>query len=514
MKKYRVDWGPMPARARRVLLDWRPTGSGMWTRLGKDGLYSSSPVTVEIPLKDGESGTLRARVELASGRIEWRCRTVEIRAKQEVQNREQPEDLTLDDPVVVQEDSALHITPDVPDGQNRDDYEIEVRQGESGRAIEEALFIGICKPGETVRAHAWHSDTSQKIYTRLIRAADDKLSGFQTTTVPVVATVGTDTLDHSSDFSGGTITTVCNGYAPAEAVGGGGFRQKAIYAGTLDGTYYAGNATDVYAGDADLYFGEVTYTTANIDQGAQADVAIMVKPDLNAITQDTLYAGDARSHIIPPYEQLDGTYRDPRPWANGTQEGVDDTPIVAEIKVATSESDDPTFTAADFEDLVPGKVYPRVREYAIKMTLKTWWNRRVTLDNLYVWRYCKDILSCHRKPWSWIETEAAHGFSDGEVVMFNSASTWVKAKGDAAATMPAMGIVTHCMTNSFRIHATGRAYVPSHGLTIDNIYYVSKDTAGALTTTAPSGGGEYVQRFLVPLDANYVYLFGEAEAAV
>lgn len=69
-----------------------------------------------------------------------------------------------------------------------------------------------------------------------------------------------------------------------------------------------------------------------------------------------------------------------------------------------------------------------------------------------------------------------------------------QAKADVVATMPAVGIVlskpsaTTCIISRSGI-------VPSFvGLSVDNYYYVSPTTAGAITTTPPNTSGHVVQQ--------------------
>lgn len=105
-------------------------------------------------------------------------------------------------------------------------------------------------------------------------------------------------------------------------------------------------------------------------------------------------------------------------------------------------------------------------------------------DEVYMAMTADAIGDLSQANWFHI-TQTAHGFAVGNAIYHNG-TNWQKAKADAIATLG-----THIVTfvpgaNYFFASQIGRCYVPSHGLTIGEFYYVSDVTAGALTTTEPT----------------------------
>ncbi|SVD00150.1 uncharacterized protein METZ01_LOCUS353004, partial [marine metagenome] len=101
-------------------------------------------------------------------------------------------------------------------------------------------------------------------------------------------------------------------------------------------------------------------------------------------------------------------------------------------------------------------------------------------------------------------TQAGHGFSIKDCVRHNSATPgWEKARANSAATL-ALGVVTAVDGNTFTVAQSGRYTLSSHGLTeLGEWYYLSADTAGALTTTEPA----FSQPLVYVEDANNVFVF-------
>lgn len=80
--------------------------------------------------------------------------------------------------------------------------------------------------------------------------------------------------------------------------------------------------------------------------------------------------------------------------------------------------------------------------------------------------------------------QSSHGFSDLDVVGFNSATeVFAKAK-DAPGELEPIGLVINSTTNRFRLLYPGPHRVRGHGLTVGD-YYLSASTAGAMTQTKP-----------------------------
>ena len=82
-------------------------------------------------------------------------------------------------------------------------------------------------------------------------------------------------------------------------------------------------------------------------------------------------------------------------------------------------------------------------------------------------------------------TQSSHGFAAKDGIRHNG-SSWVKAQADDNSTL-ALGIVTAVAdSNNFTVAQAGRFTISSHGLTVGQWYYLSADTAGALTSTEPA----------------------------
>lgn len=499
MPRFRVDVGTLPEGATAVALAYREHGTPDWIDLPR---LTSAAGEVEIPTVGLVA--VRARVVRKDGREEIAAREVPVQTRGAIVDRENPGDLVAQKPEVRQDGPSLEITPKIEPGEEPTEYEMEVRQGETGDNKEDAVHVGFVQPNVPIRADAWSGITQQKIWTRPIRKEDGVLGDWSSMTVDVQEVDDASTEDHNDTFTGGTITTYMGGFAPLE-ISSGDLRHKAVYAGDLTGVY-AGDATDVYAGDAHLYWGITEYTTPTIDVGAQQDFALNIHPEAGTISRPTMYAGDQHWPVVHPDDKRDGSFHDSRIVNYNSQNGSDETPVVVEREVAVSTTASPSFTDADYFPHVPGTIYRSVRAYAVRFRIYTWWERRITWTRFRIRRWCYDLLSCHLKPWSWIETEATHGFSAQQVVMKNS-TTWVKAKADAGSTMPAFGLVVNVPnTDTFRVASTGRVKIASHGLTVGSLYYVSDSTAGALTTTKPTTTSNYVQPFLIPIDSDHVFL--------
>jgi len=91
-------------------------------------------------------------------------------------------------------------------------------------------------------------------------------------------------------------------------------------------------------------------------------------------------------------------------------------------------------------------------------------------------------------------TQASHGFVAGDV-LYDNDGTYVKAKADAIGTSYVAGVVEVAATNTFMLVSGGP--ITLTGLTPVVQYYLSATTAGAITTTKPSGAGQFVVPILV-----------------
>lgn len=78
---------------------------------------------------------------------------------------------------------------------------------------------------------------------------------------------------------------------------------------------------------------------------------------------------------------------------------------------------------------------------------------------------------------------ASHGLTSLDVVRYSSGS-WSKALANAVDTLAdPPSIVIDSSTNWFIVSSGGKVTMPSHGLTVDQVYFLSSATAGLLSTT-------------------------------
>lgn len=93
-----------------------------------------------------------------------------------------------------------------------------------------------------------------------------------------------------------------------------------------------------------------------------------------------------------------------------------------------------------------------------------------------------------------IEMTAGATISIGEIVAPNGSGQAVLASGDSLGTGPAIGIAVSSSTsgNPIDVLILGYIYQASHGFTVGDVLYAAT-TDGDLTTTAPTGTGDFVQ---------------------
>ena len=100
-------------------------------------------------------------------------------------------------------------------------------------------------------------------------------------------------------------------------------------------------------------------------------------------------------------------------------------------------------------------------------------------------------------------TQASHGFSVGEVLTVNGAGQFVRAKADALNTSQVVGIVKQVISvNQFIISTAGLVISLPFTVTPGSWHYLSESTAGVITTTPPSGSGQYVTPVLYGVSSN------------
>lgn len=87
---------------------------------------------------------------------------------------------------------------------------------------------------------------------------------------------------------------------------------------------------------------------------------------------------------------------------------------------------------------------------------------------------------------SFDQIQPAHGFTLFTPI-YHDGTIWKKAQANASNTL-ATYVVTEFSTNAFTATKFGVIEAPSHGLTVGEFYYVSKDVAGDITITEPIFG--------------------------
>jgi hypothetical protein len=98
-------------------------------------------------------------------------------------------------------------------------------------------------------------------------------------------------------------------------------------------------------------------------------------------------------------------------------------------------------------------------------------------------------------------TQAGHGLSLLNVIR-SDAGVWSKALANLDSTL-GLGVVTGVTdVNTFEVSMSGRFLLAAHGLTVDEYYFLSDTTAGAMTATEPT----ISQPVLYVENANYVWL--------
>lgn len=100
---------------------------------------------------------------------------------------------------------------------------------------------------------------------------------------------------------------------------------------------------------------------------------------------------------------------------------------------------------------------------------------------------------------------ASHGLVTLDVVRYISGS-WGKAQANSSSTLsePPTVVIDHA-TNWFLVANMGTPILTGHGLTVDEVYYLSETTAGLLTTVESSS---FSNPILKVLDANKFIMLG------
>lgn len=112
-------------------------------------------------------------------------------------------------------------------------------------------------------------------------------------------------------------------------------------------------------------------------------------------------------------------------------------------------------------------------------------------------------------------TQTSHGFTVGAALTVDSFGQFVLAKADALSTSQVVGIVKEILSvNQFILSTSGLMTSLPFTTTPGSWHYLSPTTAGIITTTAPSGSGEYITPVLFGLSANSGFVMIQKAASV
>lgn len=118
----------------------------------------------------------------------------------------------------------------------------------------------------------------------------------------------------------------------------------------------------------------------------------------------------------------------------------------------------------------------------------------------------------------WYPLNMAYNDYTGEVIVDGMAASatvgqclylasggWTVAKADAIGTLPAYGLCVETGTGNRKVLTRGIVRNNGWSFTKGNRIYVSPSTAGAITATRPTTGGQFIQAIGVALSADTVY---------
>jgi hypothetical protein len=501
---FEVNAGSLPKGAREFAPRYRFLGDQTWIDLPRE---KSPRFTIDVLREKGvgeERFDLDVRAVSNSGIVAPRGRRISLRTDAPITDIDDPVDLTLPVPKILQEDAALSITPDKPFGELEGAYEIEVRHSIDGDNPEDAVFVGYVEPGDTVKDYAWSDTEDQQIHTRPIRKEDNKAGAWTTTDFKVSSAADTDTEDFDADFSTGTLEGIGTSSvaALANVVASG---VEFVTTITLDSF---GSTTLDQLGTASLDMvdgtpSQGTWTSPVYELSDPQPFQLEIKPEKDTITRQTKTLDDLGAEPLCPPPTLAGVAQDNRLRDSSFVLDGDEYPIVVETKIAVSDATGPTFVDADFIEAVPGRIYKPLA-YAIRFTLFTRFLTQFRLTRIRIRRFL--ICHCSKKVLKFHITEGTHGFSVGDVVYVNASGTWATAISTAIGTA-ADGIVVEVPNaNSAVVALAGLVRWAAHGLTVGSLYYLSETVAGALTTTVPTTSGDVAQPILTPSDADHVII--------
>jgi hypothetical protein len=411
---FEVNAGSLPKGAREFAPRYRFLGDQTWIDLPRE---NSPRFTIDVLREKGvgeERFELDVRAVSHSGIVAPRGRRISLRTDAPIADIDDPSDLTLPTPKILQEDAALAITPDKPFGAVDGAYEIEVRHSVDGDNPEDAVQVGYVEPGDTVKDYAWSDEEDQQIHTRLIRKEDNKAGAWTTTDFKVSSAADTDTEDFDADFSTGTLEGIGTSSvaALANVVASG---VEFVTTITLDSF---GSTTLDQLGTASLDMvdgtpSQGTWTSPVYELSDPQPFQLEIKPEKDTITRQTKTLDDLGAEPLCPPPTLAGVAQDNRLRDSSFVLDGDEYPIVVETKIAVSDATGPTFVDADFIEAVPGRIYKPLA-YAIRFTLFTRFLTQFRLTRIRIRRFL--ICHCSKKVLKFHITEGTHHRGNARVL--------------------------------------------------------------------------------------------------
>ena len=395
MARFRADF-TLSGDAKAVDVRWRRGAGIPWASVGA---FSTSPAIFDIPDAAGQVD-VNVRPVGADRRPQNDGITLKADTKGPIENRNDPDDLTPADPKVDQDGPVLSIVASVPATEDPDEYEVEMRVSPASVTDpEDAVLVGYAKPGESLPAYVCPGESDMTVHHRLRRREDGRASAwgaydFETARGEIEGTVG-----HSNDFASGTLVDLITDFAPLSISGG-----DLVMAGFSKDDADADLILDDFRStlallDCRSVPTEGTYQTADVTLEAAEDLQFQFCPVLTANTPRDFSLDEAR-RVLPirwTDDRDDRVFADERVRQDGMTLNGDLTPVEVEIKVATSASESPTWSASDFLLYRPGDVRYGVRTYAVRWRVIRRFGGSITIDKLLVhhWVFCKSRPWCH-----------------------------------------------------------------------------------------------------------------------
>ncbi len=263
------------------------------------------------------------------------------------------------------------------------------------------------------------------------------------------------------------------------------------------GDSFPGTMTDVEFASGELRLTDAATEPVGtwISNVIDIDGLVHTTGKIGAVIYGEAVTGPDFDTILQPYDSTFGVLNDydgpinPDDWVVGT---------VLEVRWGSTFAE---LTSSPWLEFVTQDV-TNVRYLQFRITLSTTdtdWTPRVT-QLLVAARVSADPPRTEGKVID--VNQASHGFSVGNALRYNG-STWVGAQANSEANVDSVWIVSAVIdTDNFVLTLSGRVEATGHGYTVGETYYVSPSTAGAITVTKPTGGGEFVKRVVHVIDAN------------